>query len=292
MASKIDAGDDVKRKDMFAINPVSITVDPELRGRSRPRSREEIKHMAENIAEVGQLQPCRVRRLQDKKVQLVAGYNRYQAVLFHNTEIDPGNPILLQCTVTTCNEKEAFLQNVTENAVRYPTTPIDDAQNQRKMREQYGMNNAAIAKFYNCSPNKPGQLEKLLLLDEKDQDKVHYGTLSVRAALDLLEIDPSDRAELEDEEGELDSEKVSEAKREKRAAQGKNTTKTIKAIRKFLTDNKELHLAPAIRRFCGETLDWLNGKKGDKAMENAIERLHEVKPKYDEDKEENLGEAA
>lgn len=289
MAIKIDAGE-VKRGDSFRVWPAEIKVDPTNRGRIKPRTKEEVRELADSILEFGQRTPVEFRRLADQKLQLVYGYTRYEAICMINTEIQPDKPLQLRGEIVTCNEEEAFIHNIVENQHRNATSPIDDAHNQRRLREDHGKNNAEITRLYRCSPNKPGQLEKLLLLSSEDQNRVHDGSLSMRAALDLLEIDPSDRAELENEEGELDPAKVAEKKRETRAAKGKHTTLSIKHIRKFLTENKELHLSPAIRKFCGDTLDWLNGKKGDKAMENAMERLLEAKPEYD--KEEDLGEAA
>ena len=104
-------------------------------------------------------------------------------------------------------------------------------------------------------------------------------------ALDLLEIPADERAELVDETGEVDQERVTAKKREVRASKGKNTPLSVKHLRKFFAANEEQSLSPAVRKFCAETLDWLTGKKGDKSMEGAIDRLLNAEPEYDEEKE-------
>lgn len=285
MSTKVEAGE-VKRGDSFRVWPKHIKVDPTLRGRVKSRTPEEIRELADSILEYGQRTPVEFRRLEDKTLQLVYGYTRYEAICLINKELRPENPLQLRGEVITCNEEEAFIHNIVENQHRNATSPIDDAHNQRRLREDHGKTNAEIMRLYRYkSPNKPGQLEKLLNLSKADQEKIHDGTMPMCQALDLLEIPAEERAELVDETGKVDQEKVTAKKREVRASKGKNTPLSVKHLRKFFAANKEQSLSPAVRKFCADSLDWLTGKKGDGAMENAMDRLLNAEPEYDEEKE-------
>jgi len=273
-----------KRGDTLRVCPKYIKVDPTNRGRRFARTSEEVRELAESILEHGQRTPVEFRRLEDKTLQLVYGYTRYEAVCLINKELRPDNPLQLRGEIIGCNEEEAFIHNIVENQHRNATSAIDDAHNQRRLREDYGKTNADIVRMYHYkSPNKPGLLEKLLNLSSADQGKVHDGRMSMAQALDILEIPEEERAEVVDETGKVDSDKLTEKKREVRAAQGKKTAKTVKHLRKFFTENKTQSLSPAVRGFCGETLDWLNGKKGDKSMEGAIDRLLNAEATYDKE---------
>ena len=289
MAMRIEAGEDVKRGDSFRVWPANIKVNPDNRGRVKPRTREEIRELADSILEHGQRTPVEFRRLADNTLELVYGYTRYEAVVMINTEIRPDEPLQLRGEVIRCNEKEAFLHNIVENQHRNATSPIDDAVNQRRLREDHGMKNAEIARLYRCSPNKPGQLEKLLLLDDEQQEKVHNGELSIRAALDLLEVGPAELAEVTDVNGDIDQEALDEKKREARAARGQNTTRTIKQIRTFFTTERDETKSPHVQRFCKDFLKFLNGQVGDQGLRNALGRLLEAE---DDEEFETLEEAA
>ena len=90
--------------------------------------------------------PVQVRKVADNRVQLVLGYRRHRAALLYNLR-HPDNPMKLKCVVVTVNDEEAFRRNIVENKQRAETTPIDDAFNQRRLREEFGWTDARIAEF-------------------------------------------------------------------------------------------------------------------------------------------------
>src|SRR5439155_16635218 len=105
-----------------------------------------------------------------------------------NTALRPENPIKLQCKVVDCNPEEAFIRNIVENNERAETTPVDDAHNQRRLREEFGWSEQRIAEFYKRSVAYISQLRRTLQLPQPIQQAVARGDMAISAALDLVEL--------------------------------------------------------------------------------------------------------
>ena len=204
MPSKINTGKSShKRTDLWLVDPYSVIVKEELRGRHKPPSPEDIMARALSMLEHGQLQPCLGRKLPSDKVQIIAGFTRTAAARLIRDgfvdadgvqHCDPG--FLLSVTLVKCNDEEARERNVIENAHRNATSPIDDAINQEWMRSSRGYNNAEISRKYGWAPVKVGQHAKLLDLSDDVRLLVHDGRMAVSAALDYLDLPEEKRGEV------------------------------------------------------------------------------------------------
>jgi ParB-like chromosome segregation protein Spo0J len=200
MALTLNAGKPTRR-DLWWIDPTKIIVTEEHRGRSRPPTEEQIVELAMSIFDYGQQQPCTCRRVQRDRVKLVAGFTRAAAgrliksgftgtdgLKRHNEEFK------LQCAIVDCNDAEAFRRNVIENAHRGETSPIDDAVNQRRLKEDQGMTDQDVAQLYRYKDtSKVQRLAQLLQLDNAIQDEIHFGRMPIDAGLTLLKMDPKKR---------------------------------------------------------------------------------------------------
>jgi ParB/RepB/Spo0J family partition protein len=203
MAAKIDAGDDVKRGDMFWVDPFKIVMKEDLRGRHKPPTEEQIIEMAESMMDNTQQQPVQCRKLGDNRLQLNLGFTRTAAARLIRTGFtdSKGNQrkdeeFKLKVVISDANDKQAFKNNIVENAHRNQTSPIDDAHNHRECREKYGMTDPEITELYRYKDvNKVGRLRRLLSLNSDVQDLVHAGTMSVTAAIDLLDMPEDKQAE-------------------------------------------------------------------------------------------------
>ena len=195
MATRINAGENVRRGDLFFINPYEIIVSEELRGRHLPPTEDQIIEMACSLLDHGQLQPVNARRVKDQRLSLTAGFTRTAAArMIRDGFIDPdGNErkdeaFVLQVKIKDCNDREAFTANVIENARRNATSAMDDAHNQNKLRD-YGMTDTEIGRLYGeRSGARVSRLAKLLRLNDEAQLLVHQGALSVDAALVVLDL--------------------------------------------------------------------------------------------------------
>ncbi len=203
MALQVNAGSDLKRGDLFGVDPREIDISEELRGRHKPPDEDTIIAMAESMLKYGQRQPVECRRIKpDLTLRLTAGFTRANAARLivdgftgPNGVRPPVPDFKLKAIVVEGNDADAFLWNVVENAHRNQTSPIDDAHNQRRLRELLMLSDEEIAVLYRCGVPKVEKLRSLLGLPHKIQDQVHDGVLSVQGALDLLELAPEKRAE-------------------------------------------------------------------------------------------------
>ena len=277
MAMQLNAGE-IGRADLFSILPENIVVNEADNGRAVPHSQEEIEALANSILTYTQQQPVVVRRIEDKKVALVSGYGRYKAVRHINRVLRPDNPVKLQCKVVDCNPEEAFVRNIVENNERAATTPVDDAHNQRRLREEFGWSEQRIADFYKKSVAYISQLRKTLQLSQPIQQAMANGKMAVSAALDLVELPESTRqeavAEATDQTtGKVDSEVIRKKVRDKKIQKGEAKARSIKEVRTFFEELTGPAEAEAIRGLSEAVVLFLSGKITDKQMTNALEKF-------------------
>src|SRR5271165_1247268 len=194
MSMKLNAGD-VGRTDEFLIDPQEILLDDALNGRWQPHDDQAIEQMVKSFEDEGQLQAVQVRRVHDNKVQLVLGYRRYNAAKLYN-ERHPDQPMKLKCKVVIVNDEEAFRRNIVENRERAECSPVDDAHNQRRLREGFGWTDTKIAEFYHVSPPYVGVLKKMLTLPNDVQKLVHERQLSVQAATGLADLPAEEQKQI------------------------------------------------------------------------------------------------
>jgi ParB family transcriptional regulator, chromosome partitioning protein len=274
MAMQLNAGE-IGRADLFSILPENIVVNEADNGRAIPHSPEEIEALANSILSYGQQQPVVVRRVEDRKVALVSGYGRYKAVRHINAVLRPDSPVKLQCKVVDCNPEEAFVRNIVENNERAATTPVDDAHNQRRLREEFGWTEQRIAEFYKRSVAYISQLRKTLQLPQPVQQAVAAGNLAVSAAIDLVELPEAARQEVVAEAtdratGRVDSRVIRKKVRDKKIENGQAKARTLKEVRTFFEAQDE---PGQIRELAESILDFLAGKITDGQMRQALENV-------------------
>jgi ParB/RepB/Spo0J family partition protein len=191
-----------KRSDRHFCNPNELIVKEELRGRHMPPTDEQIMQLAVSLLTEGQQQPINARRNENNEAVVVSGFTRTAAarLIRHGFTYDgqeyKDENFLIQFIIQDCNDEEAFRRNIVENSHRNQTSPIDDAHNQRKLRENYGMSDAEIARLFRYAPAKVANYKRLLMLSREEQVLVHEGKLGVSAALDLLDVEAEKRQEI------------------------------------------------------------------------------------------------
>jgi ParB/RepB/Spo0J family partition protein len=190
-----------KRSDLYSVDPFSIVINEELRGRVKAPNDQAIMELARSFKEHGQIAPVEVRRA-GKELLVNSGFTRTMAarLLVKGFTLDgteyQDEKFLLKVLVSNNNGEQAFLRNIVENSVRNQTSPIDDAVNQERLRRDYAYSDADIARLYGWPAPKVSNLKKLLQLSSQHQGLVHDGGLSVAAALDLLALGEEAREEV------------------------------------------------------------------------------------------------
>jgi ParB/RepB/Spo0J family partition protein len=275
MSMKLNAGD-VVRQDEFLIDPQEILVDEGLNGRWQPHDEQAVEQMAKSFEDEGQLQAVQVRRVHDNKVQLVLGYRRYNAARLYN-ERHPDQPMKLKCKVVIVNDEEAFRRNIVENRERAECTPVDDAHNQRRLREGFGWTDAKIAEFYRVSPSYVCTLKKLLTLPGDVQSLVHGRSLSVQAATGLADLPAQEQKEVlaaGQTEG-LTSQSVVNQVRNKKIDKGKGQARSLAEVRAFLEGLTGPAEPAPVNEFAESFLKFIQGKIKDDTMEKRLRTLLE-----------------
>ncbi len=276
MSMKLNAGE-VGRKDLFSVFPEHIVVVPKENGRVEGGyGQEDTVALAEIILAEGQQTPVEVRRIEDHKIQLVFGYGRHAAISYVNKVLRPDNPMQVLCRVVDCNPEEAFIRNLSENLNRKGTTPIDDAHNQRRLREEYGWTEARIGAFYDKSVAYLSQLRKLPGLAKDIQDGVKAGNIPIEAALLVTELPASEHKEAVTEAtnvetGKVSAEVIRKRVRNKRIEAGNGGKgRSLKELRVYFEEQTGPGETVAVRELCKKVLGYIAGKISDKQMNNAL----------------------
>jgi len=304
MSTQINATD-IKRGDRYFVDPFQVVVKEELRGRHVIPDLDDIARLAVSMLTDGQLQAVVCRRDEQNRPVLVAGFTRTAACRLIRTGFqfegqDYHDPeFRLQFTLTDCNDAEAFRRNIVENCHRNATTPIDDAHNQRRLRDAYGLNDSEIAKLYEVSPNKVCQYKKLLSLSSDEQTLVHIGQLSVATALNLLEVPAEDRAVIvanaTTDSGKVSGAVVRESVRNNilndnsdplglsdgtptvAPEPSKLIPRSMKEVKSWLSSTvDDENTTTEIKNFCEVFLKYIEGRKTTKQLENALKKIEKV----------------
>ncbi len=307
-----------KRSDRHFANPNDLIVKEDLRGRYMPPTDEQIMQLAVSLLSEGQQQPINTRRDENNGVVVVSGFTRTAAarLIRHGFTYDgqeyKDENFLIQFVIQDCNDEEAFRRNIVENSHRNQTSPIDDAHNQRKLRENYGMSDAEIARLFRYAPAKVANYKRLLMLSREEQMLVHEGKLAVSAALDLLDVGAEKRQEIVSQattdSGKVngamireqvrdtilnDDEKITETEVETEEANDflpepqqpqvpTNTglkrvptkTRSIREVKKALESIIENEDTSAeVRDFCKVLMKFCNGSVQIRSLENALNKI-------------------
>ena len=329
MATKISV--DAKRGDVLGVDPFDVTVIEGCRGRHYPPTPQEVINKALSFVEHGQLTPVECRLDTERKPILTFGFTRTAAARllrtgFKATDVEgkeqfyQKEDFLLQIKIVNCNESEARVHNILENAQRNDTSDVDDAHNQEWLRRDRMMSDADIARMYGwtISEGKPnvgrvGRLKRLLLLPDPIQKLVHEDeVLNTTGALQLLDLPEEERESAlatlmagasdngngkvkvtaaaikshvrgrilnDDKEaasnGDGEGEKVGAEIQHPPARALLLSTKEMRKFWQGLVDDESTD--PAVAAFAQDIMLWMSGKKGDKAMKNAIGRLLDAK---------------
>lgn len=242
MAMKLEAGE-VGRLDLFTIFPHEIIVDETKNGRRHPHEQADIEEMCASYEYIpkgetlpqGQQTPVVVRRIEGNRVKLVLGYRRLRGAELYNLK-HPDAPMKLKCQAVIINDEEAFRRNVVENKDRKGVTPIDDAYNQRRFREEFAWTDKAIAEFYRCSEGYVGQLKLVPGLPEEVQEMIRLKQLSVKAGIELMDVSDDDKTRIIAEvkaEGKVTSGAVMKKVRDKKLDTGGTSTLTARSMKEI-----------------------------------------------------------
>lgn len=270
-----DSGNSVGRGDVYAIAPSDLVIN--LSKNTRAVSDAAVAAMETDIEARGQLQPVLGRLLPDKRVELYSGFHRALAGL----RIQQRDPSFRLKVIVTAgvNEEDAFFASVRENALRNDLTPVDVANQVRRMQDQYGKSLDEIAAFYGKTRPWVSNHVKLLSLSKSIQNKVAAGGLTFQAALQLASLgeDGADEAVAAaetaagaDGNGKPETRKqASKRAKEAARARGAKVSRTVADLRRVLKGREDELTKAILTFFAGKGKEKDLVKTLDKVMEAA-----------------------
>lgn len=174
----------------------------EFRGRAFPVGDEEVVARADSMRIHGQQQPIQVRAVpKTDEYEVIFGNTRTRAgnliasgyTNLDGKEVEAKPDYKLRAEVVEVDAEQAFLRNVVENAQRTNCSPIDNAINQQKLRDEYQYSDVKIAQLYGYSSSASvSRLKKLLELEPEFQEEVHTGVITMNAGFLLFDVKGED----------------------------------------------------------------------------------------------------
>ncbi|WP_321471079.1 ParB N-terminal domain-containing protein [uncultured Paludibaculum sp.] len=283
MARALNADVDARRGDLLRMWPEDLIVNPAKRGRFIPPTQEEVEEKLASILELGQLQPCPVTITFDRRVELAAGFTRWEAfMLWNSRQTDPKLRRRIELKVIDANPEESFLANIAENRMRNATTVIDDAHNIRRLARDFSKTDAEICAIYaeRGKPMSSGWLDNMRLLTSlprEQQEAIHRGHLNATTGYLLAQMDPAKREEVLKEakeagEGKVTTAGVVKAARKQKALRASPSLRTpeLNATFRYLKDKDK---NPRVKQLAGAYLDYQAGKLTEPDFFGAVHAL-------------------
>lgn len=171
----------------YSDSPSSIQVHKIIRNRHQPRKifkEDEIKQLADSIAQNGQISPIVVRKIDDK-FELIVGERRWRA-----TQLLKKNTI--SAIVIEADEKTSAVLSIVENVQREDLNVMEEAESLKRLIEEFSMNHEDVARYICKSRTHVTNLIRLNELCDYAKEQLRMGKINMghaRAVLTLSEND-------------------------------------------------------------------------------------------------------
>ncbi|MDD5084052.1 MAG: ParB/RepB/Spo0J family partition protein [Candidatus Moranbacteria bacterium] len=164
---------------------LEIAVEEIVPNPHQPRiyfSEEKLAELSESIKEHGILQPLIVTKNGEKQYELIAGERRFQAAKLAGIKSVP-------VIVREAKDQQKFELAIIENVQRHDLNPIEEAKAYRKLMDEFGLSQEAVAKKMGKSRSAVANISRLLQLPVEIQRALTEGRISEGHAKALLALD-------------------------------------------------------------------------------------------------------
>lgn len=185
LGALLDISEDESKQGFFELD-----IDKIERDVKQPRktfSKEELDELTESIREKGIITPILVRRTNDTYT-IVAGERRFRAAKQAHLKTVP-------VIVKEFTDKEVLEISLIENIQREDLNPVEQAEAYKRLSDEFGATQEAIAKSIGKSRPVVTNKMRLLTLSEKIQEYLRKGQLTEGHARILLSIEENKRDE-------------------------------------------------------------------------------------------------
>jgi len=154
---------------------------------SQPRKKfkdEDLKELSSSIKNQGLIQPIIVKLTTDNQYQIIAGERRWRASQLIGAHA-------IDCVVKDLDDTNVLEAALIENIQREDLNVIEEASAYKGLIDIKKINNETLAKLIGKSPSHVSNILRLLELDEKIQQMVIDGDLSMGHARALIGVPDS-----------------------------------------------------------------------------------------------------
>ena len=183
-----DFGDEPQENSPYKLLPI-YKVEPNPDQPRRDFDEEELRELADSIAEHGVIQPLTVRELPSGYYQIIAGERRWRAARLANLSEIP-------VVVIEADDKKAMELALIENLQRQDLNPVEEALGYRSLMQDYGLTQEEAAQRVGKSRPAVANALRLLNLSAEVLDMVRSGKLSAGHARAVLTL-KSEKKQLE-----------------------------------------------------------------------------------------------
>ena len=172
----------VKREINEEYQDVNLNLIDEPDGRIRlDIDQEEIESLADNIRQVGQIQPINLA-IKGKRFEIIAGHLRYLAMK------KLGRKTIKAIVKKVAKERMAIIR-ASENLKRQNLTPIEEGAIYVDLVDEYGMTKMGIAETFGIPATTVKDRIDLMRLNPEIQKLIHKGLIYINVGVELGKID-------------------------------------------------------------------------------------------------------
>ena len=144
-------------------------------------SEDKLEELAQSIREHGILQPLIVTQNKNNQYELIAGERRFQAAKIAGITTVP---VIIRAAV----DQEKFELAIIENIQRHDLNPLEEARAYRKLMDEFGLSQEAVAKKMGKSRSAIANIVRILQLPLEIQKALSDNTITEGHARALLSV--------------------------------------------------------------------------------------------------------
>lgn len=151
-------------------------------GKYQPRKdidKDELEELKQSIKEKGFIQPIVVRKIDDKKYEVVAGERRFQVAKSLGLKELP-------VMIKRLDDKDAFIFAIVENLQRKDLNPIEEAEALKRLMDEFKFILEDVARFVGKDKTTVVNILRLLKLPQEIRSALQQGIITRSQARTIL----------------------------------------------------------------------------------------------------------
>ena len=170
---------------------LSIPVHKIIKNKHQPRKvfkEQEIKDLADSIAQNGQIAPVVVRE-SGNQYESIVGERRWRATQLLNKDT-------ISAIIVDVDEKTSAVMSIVENVQREDLNPMEEAESLKRLIDEFEMSHDDVSKYISKSRAHVSNLIRLNELCAFGKDQLRIGTISMGHARAVLSLAISEQTKI------------------------------------------------------------------------------------------------